>query len=208
MTAESIIIIIGGVLLLLSLADSLSVLKLINLKLRIPLGISGLLLLIYGGYAYGAVNLQGRIEQPMVGNKLQINSPIDRVQVISPLDGDSVKCRVLTMGVYPENNQNDIWVLLRPTDNRYYPQSDHTNTSYKRNQEWQVITRFGGSEGEIYELNVYETDAEASAFFSATIEEWKKALSYPGLKAEELPKGAVLVDRISVALEGNCRGVF
>jgi len=208
MSSDTLIIIIGAVLLLLSIGYSLVSLNLINIKVRIPLGIVGLLLVIYSGYSYGASSLQGQIEQPAVGNRLEINSPVDRVQVISPLDGDSVKCRILTMGVYPDSNDKDIWVLLRPTDGRFYPQSDHTNTSYKRNGEWQVITRFGGSEGEVFEVNVYEADAAASAFFSETIQSWKEVLSYPGLEENEIPATAKLVERIAVSLEGNCRGVF
>jgi hypothetical protein len=71
-----------------------------------------------------------------------------------------------------------------------------------------VITRFGGDQGEAYELIVYETDASASQFFSATIENWKEMESYPGLELAELPTTAREVDRIVVALKNNCRGVF
>lgn len=100
------------------------------------------------------------------------------------------------------------WVLLRPADGKYYPQSDHIGTTYIRNGEWQVITRFGGRKGEIFELNVYETDSSASSYFSTTIEDWKESLSYPGLTDAEIPKGASLVERISVPLIDDCRGVF
>jgi hypothetical protein len=99
-------------------------------------------------------------------------------------------------------------VLLKPTDNKYYPQSDHTNTSFKLNGEWQVITRFGGDKGEAFDIIVYEADPTASEFFTNTIQDWKDALSYPGLEEEELPPGAVEVDRITVFLADNCRGVF
>jgi hypothetical protein len=112
------------------------------------------------------------------------------------------------MGVYPEAHGEDIWVLLKPTDNKYYPQSDHTNTSYKRDGEWQVITRFGGDQGEPYDLIVYEADASASQFFSETIESWKEMEFYPGLELEELPETAREVDRIVVFLQDSCRGVF
>ena len=112
------------------------------------------------------------------------------------------------MGVYPASHQKDIWVLLKPSDNKYYPQSDHTNTSYKRNGEWQVITRFGGDKDEEYEVIVYETDASTSQFFSSTIEDWKQAESYPGLELEDIPNGADEVDRIVVSLKDSCRGVF
>ena len=211
MSTEVVIIIIGAVFILLAIVDSIKIndssLGLINAKLRVPLGIIGVLLLIYGGYSYGAVNLQGQIEQVELGNKLQVDFPVERVQVISPIDGDSVDCRILTMGVYPNAHEKDIWVLLKPTDDKYYPQSDHTNTSYKRNGEWQVITRFGGDKAESYEVIVYETDSTASQFFSSTIQKWKEADSYLGLELEELPAGAVEVDRISVSLKENCRGV-
>lgn len=212
MSAEIVIIIVGAVFILIAILDSIKIkdssLGLINTKLRIPLGVIGVLLIIYGGYSYGSVNLQGQIEQVAVGNKLPVEFPVENVQVISPLEGDSVKCRILTMGVYPSSHDKDIWVLLKPSDDKYYPQSDHTNTSYKRNGEWQVVTRFGGDKGESYEIIVYEADPSASQFFSSTIQSWKDSLSYPGLELEELPSGANEVDRILVSLINNCRGVF
>ncbi len=211
MSAELIVIIIGAVFLLIAIIDSLSFndspLGLINTKLRLPLGIIGVLLIIYGGYAYGMVNVPGQIEQPELGNQVEIQLPVENIQVISPVEGDSVSCRILTMGVYPEAHEKDIWVVLKPSDEKYYPQSDHTNTSYKRNGEWQVITRFGGDKGEKYEIIVYETDASASEFFSSVIEQWKEMRSYPGLELGDLPEGVREVDRIVVVLKENCRGV-
>ncbi len=211
MSTKMVIIIIGGLLTLIALLGSKSSSSgksLIGPKLGIPLGIIGILMMIYGSYSSGLVNYNTQMEQVAIGNKLKVEFPVKKVQVISPVEGDSIKCRVLTMGVYPDSHDKDIWVLLKPTDEKYYPQSDHTNTSYKRNGEWQVVTRFGGDKGEAYDLIVYETDAAASEFFSATIQSWKDALSYPGLEQEELPKGANEVDRIVVLLKDNCRGVF
>jgi hypothetical protein len=212
LSAEIIILIVGALLLLIAIGDSIKVkgssLGLVNINLRISLGILGILLIIYGGYSFGLINPQSQIEQADINNKSQIQYPIEKVQVISPVEGDSVKCRTLTMGVYPESHKKDIWVLLKPSDDKYYPQSDHTNTSYKRNGEWQVITRFGGDKGEEFEIIVYEADSTASQFFSSTIQNWKDLLTYPGLEPEELPAGATEVDRITVKLEDNCRGVF
>ena len=212
MSAEVLIIIIGAVLILIAIVDSIKIkdssLGLVNAKLRIPLGIIGVLLIFYGGYSYGTYSPQGQIEQVEAGNKLPIQYPIENVQVISPIEGDSVKCRILTKGVYPNSHDKDIWVLLKPSDDKYYPQSDHTNTSYKRNGEWQVITRFGGDKGESFEIVVYETDSLASQYFSSTIQNWKESLSYPGLELEELPSDANEVERIVVSLKDNCRGVF
>lgn len=212
MSADSIILLTGGIFILLAIVDSLSfngsALNLINVKLRVPMGILGILLLMYGGYSYGMINPQAQIEQVDRGNKLEIDFPIESVKLISPIEGDAVKCRVLSMGVYPEGHEKDLWVLLKPSDKKYYPQSDHTNTSYKRNGEWQVITRFGGDKDEAYDIIVYETDAAASEFFSATIAEWKEMNSFPGLELADLPAGAKEVDRILISLEENCRGVF
>jgi len=212
MSAEILVIIVGAALILIVIGDSIKIndssLGLMDIKMRILLGIIGFLLIIFGGYSYGTATTLSQIEQVAEGNKLQVEYPVKKVQVISPLEGDSVKCRVLTMGVYPESHDKDIWVLLKPSDDKYYPQSDHTNTSFKRNGEWQVITRFGGDKGESYDIIVYETEPSASQFFSTTIQAWKEALSYPGLESVELPEGAIEVDRITVSLEENCRGVF
>ncbi|MDR9415310.1 MAG: hypothetical protein RI564_03425 [Gracilimonas sp.] len=212
MTAQIVIILVGIALSLLATIDYLigndSEKRLINSKVRAFLAITGICLLIYGGFAYSAVNLQGQIEQPETENIRQVDYPVERVQIISPIENDSVACRILTKGVYPESHEKEIWVLLKPSDDKYYPQSDHTNTSFKRNGEWQVITRFGGDKGEEFDIIVYETNPEASQFFSTTIQEWKDNLSYPGLEMEELPEGAEEIERIEVMLEENCRGVF
>ncbi len=210
MSAELIIILVGAILLLLAFGDSIKIkgkpLGLINPKLKVPLGIIGVLLIIYGGYSYGTVNVPGQLEQAQVGNVKQITYPVTSVQVLSPIEGDLVNCRILTMGVYPEAHDKDIWVVLRPSDDRYYPQSDHTNTSYKRDGEWQVITRFGGDKDEAFEIIVYEADADASQFFSSTIADWKAARLYPGLELPEIPEGALEVERLNVTLNKNCRG--
>ena len=208
MSSEIIIIIVGAVLILIPILDSLSSLGLMDNKLKILLGIIGFALVIYGASTAGTVTMSGQIEQVAGGNKLKVDYPVKNVQVISPIEGDSVKCRILTMGVYPDGHDKDIWVVLRPSDDKYYPQSDHTNTSFKRNGEWQVITRFGGDKGESYDIIVYETDSVATQFFSSTIEKWKESLSYPGLELEEIPGGANEIDRIVVSLKDNCRGVF
>lgn len=205
MSTKIIILIIGVLFILIGL---LAVKKSSSSKLGIPLGILGVLMMIYGSYSSDFVNYNTQMEQVSTGNKLKISGPVNSVKVVSPIDKDSVDCRILTMGVYPESNDNDIWVLIRPTDDRYYPQSDHTNTSYKRDGEWQVVTRFGGDKGEAYDLIIYEADSISSSFFSTTISKWKEEDNYPGLKLEEIPPGAIEVDKIKIYTRKNCRGVF
>jgi hypothetical protein len=211
MSTKIVIILIGALLTLIAILGnkkSSSGRSLLNTKIGIPLGIIGVLIMIYGSYSSGLVNYNSQIEQVSIGKKLKISGPVNAVKVVSPIDKDSVDCRILTMGVYPESHEKDIWVMIRPTDDRYYPQSDHTNTSYKRDGEWQVVTRFGGDKGEAYDLIIYEADSTATSFFSATIAKWKEADDYPGLKLEEIPAGAKEVERLKIYSRKNCRGVF
>lgn len=212
MSLEIITIIVGTVLILLALVGSMSFKEssepLMSAKVRVSFGLVGILLIIYGGYTYGITNSLAQMEQVTTGNVKQVEYPVDRTQIISPMDGDRVDCRILTMGVYPEPLDKDIWVLLKPSDGFYYPQSDQTNTSYKRDGGWQVITRFGGDLGENYEIIAYEADSAATEFFSSTIQKWKDELFFPGLELDEIPEGAEEVDRITVSLRKNCRGVF
>ncbi len=209
--STKVLIIIGIVLVLIAILGSIKMSsgsRVISAKLAIPAGVIGVLILFFASYSSDLVNYNRQIEQVSIGNKLKIDGVVNATKVISPIDKDSVDCRILTMGVYPESTESDIWVLIRPTDDRYYPQSDHTNTSYKRDGEWQVVTRFGGDLGEVYDLIVYEADTTASQFFSATIAQWKAADEFPGLKLAELPSGAKEVDRIKIYTRKNCRGVF
>ncbi|MEO1033167.1 MAG: hypothetical protein AAFX55_17315 [Bacteroidota bacterium] len=211
MSTKIIIIIIGLVLTLVAVFGSRkggSGKRLLNTKIAVLFGVVGVLMMMYGSYSSQLVNVNNQLEQISIGNKLKIDGQVTNIKVVSPIDQDSVDCRILTMGVYPEGHSKDIWVMIRPTDDRYYPQSDHTNTSYKRDGEWQVVTRFGGDLGEVYDLIIYEADAAASSFFSSTIEKWKEADDYPGLKLEEIPPGANEVDRIKIYTRKNCRGVF
>lgn len=212
MSAKAVIIIVGIVLIAVAVLSSLGgkdgKKPLINPKIGIPMGILGVFMIIFGSYSSDTGYVNSQMEQVSKGNKLELEGPVNAVKVISPIADDEVDCRILTMGVYPKGHQKDIWVVLMPTDDKYYPQSDHTNTSYKRDGQWQVVTRFGGDVEEKYELIVYETDQAASKFFSDTIEQWKQQESYPGLELAEIPQGATEVDRIVVYLGKNCRGVF
>ena len=211
MSTKIIILVIGVLLALIAILGSKktnSGKSILNTKIGIPMGIMGILMMIYGSYSSELVNYNTQTEQISIGKKLNISGPVNAVKVVSPIDKDSVDCRILTMGVYPESHEKDIWVMIRPTDDRYYPQSDHTNTSYKRDGQWQVVTRFGGDKGEAYDLIIYEADSTASSFFSSTIAKWKEADDYPGLKLEEIPAGAKEVERLEIYSRKNCRGIF
>ena len=211
MSTKLVIIIIGTVLIAFAILGSIkgkSGRKLLGSTLAVLFGVIGVLMMIFGSYSSDLVNYNTQMEQVSIGTKLKISGPVDAVKTVYPIDKDSVDCRILTMGVYPESHEKDIWVIIRPTDDRYYPQSDHTNTSYKRDGQWQVVTRFGGDKGEAYDLIIYEADSAASSFFSTTIAKWKEEDKYPGLQLEEMPPAAKEVERLVVYTSKNCRGVF
>ncbi|WP_445381205.1 hypothetical protein [Robiginitalea sp. IMCC43444] len=108
MSSELIIIIIGILFLLLGLSTAIKrqgePIGLINTNLGVGLGLIGILLVIYGGFSYGTQVPPGQIETVAVENKKPVEYPIKDIQVISPLQGDTVKCRILTMGVYPDGH--------------------------------------------------------------------------------------------------------
>ncbi|MEL6610907.1 MAG: hypothetical protein AAFQ53_02335 [Bacteroidota bacterium] len=212
MSPKAVIIVVGIVLIGLSVLSSQgrkgAVAQLVSPKVGIPLGVLGVLMVLFGSYTSDIAHVSSQMENVSMGNRVEIEGPVASVTVTSPVEADSVDCRILSTGVYPEGHEQDIWVVLKPSDEKYYPQSDHTNTSYKRDGKWQVVTRFGGDYQERYELIAYETDESASQFFSTTIESWKRQESYPGLEDADMPEGATEVDRVNVYLGKNCRGVF
>jgi hypothetical protein len=173
----------------------------------IPLGILGVLMIIFGSYISDVGYVSSQMEQISRGNKLQIEGPVDAVKVISPIEKTPWIAEYWLWESIQKGMKRYLGTI-KPSDNKYYPQSDHTNTSYKRDGEWQVVTRFGGDLGEAYDLIIYEADPDASSFFSSTIEKWKEAEEYPGLLLEEMPAGAKELDRIEVYTRKNCRGVF
>ena len=65
MSAELIIIIVGALMILLSISHNIKIkdapLNLISPKLRVPLGIIGVLLFMYGGFSFGTVNVPGQL---------------------------------------------------------------------------------------------------------------------------------------------------
>lgn len=177
-------------------------------SLKVILGFIGITLLLYGGFSYGAIEPVPKIETFETAKQIEVNYPVEKVQITSPIDGEVLACRVLAKGVYPESMEKDIWVLVKPSDDKYYPQSDYTNASYKEKGKWQVVTRFGGDKNESYDLLVYETNSAASQFFNEIIQKWKTNNDYQGIEKENLPDGITLVDQITVTTEFDCRGIF
>ena len=116
-------------------------------------------------------------------------------------DGDTVGRHTVVTGTCASDVTGDIWVLVRPDNGLYYPQStdacagEHTTRLHGR---WQVPAVFGeaGDGGARFEVVVVTADAKASAFLADTVSQWCRQQDYPGLAS--LPGGAAVVSRTSV----------
>ena len=102
MSTKLIVLSIGVVFALVAILGSIkgsSGKGILSTKFAVSLGILGVLMMIYGSYSSDLVNYNSHMEQVSIGNKLKINGPVESVKVVSPIDKDSVDCRILTMGV-------------------------------------------------------------------------------------------------------------
>ena len=101
MSALLLIILVGvaliGVSVLSSLGKKDSGTQLINPKVGIPLGVLGVAMIIYGSYTSDVAHVSSQMEQITRGNKVEIEGPVTSVRVISPVEADSVDCRILSM---------------------------------------------------------------------------------------------------------------
>ena len=113
-------------------------------------------------------------------------------------DGDTVGRHTVVTGTCASDVTGDIWVLVRPDNGLYYPQStdacagEHTTRLHGR---WQVPAVFGeaGDRGARFEVVVVTADAKASAFLADTVSQWCRQQDYPGLAS--LPGGVAAVSR-------------
>jgi hypothetical protein len=125
------------------------------------------------------------------------------VTITSLANGAQVPQWLTLLGAYTPAATYDIWVLVYPTNGRWYPQSTnacagvHTQKSGGR---WQVPAGFGGAGnvGEPFDIVVVLANATASMFFDAKQKEWCLANNYPGWLTIELPQGIAEKARIRV----------
>jgi hypothetical protein len=114
------------------------------------------------------------------------------VKITDPISGTEVPVTYTIRGTYSSDTTADIWVLIFPTNGRWYPQSFdacagiHTQAS---NGQWQVLASFGGPQGERFDVIVVTANPQASAFFDATQRAWCTAGDAPGFLTLALPLG-------------------
>ena len=101
-----------------------------------------------------------------------------------------------------------VWVLVYPhLAGRYYPQThraEFTAAEILGNGEFRTSASFGGAEGELYDVILVFAGADATQFFSRTLEAWARANDFRGLLASELPP--VLDEKQCIVVTGIRRG--
>lgn len=100
-------LIVGIVFLLASIIDAVASLDLLSRQIRIILSIIGLLALSYGAFVSNVMDALYD-KKPSQTSNFQAIDPTQLVVVTSPVDGDSVKCRILTQGTCPEPYEKDM----------------------------------------------------------------------------------------------------
>lgn len=137
------------------------------------------------------------------GPPLTPTPPSEAVKITDPRDGVSVSSPMEVSGTYPEDTEDDIWVIVWPENapRRGYPQSDAADQglpAFKENGKWFVMSHFGGPP-QNYEIAVYTATPSASKFIGDTLKKWVKNNDYPGIHVMDLPEGLVERDRITVS---------
>lgn len=115
---------------------------------------------------------------------------------------------VYISGEYISEVKDHIWVLVRPSGGRWYPQSiDPSSERYEGHTdmiggEWSTKCQFGDNQtekGEPFDIVMVLADEDASANFVEFQNEcYKNNETYPGLLTIELPRGIDEKDRVRV----------
>jgi hypothetical protein len=109
--------------------------------------------------------------------------------------GDQVAQTVTLMGEFPPDFVGDLWVMIVPPNDLYYPQSPNAckgEGTPKVGNRWELRVGFGGAgdEGIPFKIVLVAADPAASREFARTLRQWCQTQKYPGLEKEQLPAGA------------------
>jgi hypothetical protein len=120
-------------------------------------------------------------------------------------ENDTVPFHMDIDGNCTNDLDGDIWVLVYPTNARWYPQSINPGVvdTFKAGGTWRTTGYFGGKEsnfGEPFDVVVVLANGTASRTFSEKQRAWSETETpnYPGLLTIELPPGIEEKDRVRV----------
>lgn len=98
-------------------------------------------------------------------------------------------------------NGKELWILVYPTDNEYYPQTRDACQMLPADAGggvWNTIVNFGGPPQQ-YDLVAIVTNSDASETFKKWLKTGCETGDYPGYKRQELPGGIQEVGAITVS---------
>jgi hypothetical protein len=109
--------------------------------------------------------------------------------------GDEVAQTVTLMGEYPPDFTEDLWVMIVPPSELYYPQSSNAckgEGTPKAGNRWELRVGFGGAgdEGIPFKVVLMAADPAASRELARILRQWCQTNDFPGLEKEQLPAGA------------------
>lgn len=137
---------------------------------------------------------------PSVGISVSIGAPIDCEKGMS---------QVIRVGGTYEGDLTgkDLWVLVYPTNNQYYPQTldaCRQAPSEASNGIWNTIVHLGGPPQQ-YDLVavITEADSEASQQFKDWLKDGCTTYHYPGYSVNALPDGITEVATITVSRKAD-----
>lgn len=121
-------------------------------------------------------------------------------------EDDPVPFQMKIDGNCTRDHEGDIWVLVYPTNARWYPQSINPESgvhTLEANGTWRTMGTFGGVDsniGEPFDVVVVLANDTASKKFAEKQREWSETEPpyYPGLLTIELPQGIEEKDRVRV----------
>jgi hypothetical protein len=114
---------------------------------------------------------------------------------INVRSGDQVAQTVTLMGEYSPDFSGDLWVLIVPPSELYYPQSPNAckgEATPRVGNRWELRVGFGGAgdEGVPFDIVLVAADPAASREFSGILRQWCETKKFPGLEKDQLPAGA------------------
>jgi hypothetical protein len=143
----------------------------------------------------------------LLGNEMR---PSTKRWITSVAEGDRVAQTITLIGTYPANLADDLWVLILPPNERYYPQSLNAcnrERTPKINGRWEMRVGFGGPNnvGEPFRIVLTTANAQASQVILDTLSAWCQANNFPGL--EQLPPGLTILEQITVTRTAEKSGL-
>jgi PKD repeat protein len=157
--------------------------------------------------AISNINLPGSLN--ITELKYQVNGTIK-----AALSGEEVDSSMIVLGNCSEDATDQIWILVRPANGRWYPQSnlnsyseEHVDNVHRSGTLWYADVWFGGSKGEPFDVVAVLANASADRKLDGfqkrcgetpNPDNTSELGDYPGLATIQIPAGIDEKARLTV----------